>query len=294
MHFVNCHRKCRVMFASQAFGSLLRWSSLGLLSGAIASASFAQASAPPDFPVSVPTSSPIDPARQSFRDEDWATQRTAQIGNLLKEPSTLRATKLLFVGDSITQFWATNFPNVWRETFGDTRSTCPALNLGFSGDRTENLLLHLLPRHKGGDGYLDDASLDPDVIVLMIGVNNTWKNDTGPVVENVVAGNIAIIARLRQLRPRATIIVQSLLPAYNREHTVRYIVPINRLLRRLTLGLGPRVRWLDLYPLFVGPDASPSEKLFDDGVHPNADGYRIWYPELLKAVRTIRPCASGR
>ena len=47
MHLVSCHRKCRVMFASQAFGSLLRWSSLGLLSGAIASASFAQASAPP-------------------------------------------------------------------------------------------------------------------------------------------------------------------------------------------------------------------------------------------------------
>src|SRR5215210_5623594 len=82
-----------------------------------------------DFPVSVPTSSPIDPARQSFRDEDWAKQRTAQIGNLLKEPSTLRATKLLFMGDSITQFWTTNFPDVWRATFGDTRSTCPALNL---------------------------------------------------------------------------------------------------------------------------------------------------------------------
>jgi lysophospholipase L1-like esterase len=137
----------------------------------------------------------------------------------------------------------------------------------------------------GGEGYLDSPTLDPDIIVLMIGVNNTWNG--GPIVENVVAGNIAIIARLRQLRPRATIIIQSLLPAGSGDRDKQYIVPINRLLRQMIQGFGPKVVWLDLYPLFVSPDSSPNAKLFVDGVHPNANGYERWSPELLKTIRGI-------
>ena len=245
----------------------------------------AQGLTPHQFPVSTPASSPIDAARQSSRDQDWARKRKDEIQAILQDPAKLRAAKILFIGDSITQFWATNYPNVWTGTFGNPRSAYHAVNLGFSGDRTENLLLHLVPQRDGGEGYFDSPTLDPDIIVLMIGVNNTWNG--GPIVENVVAGNIAIIARLRQLRPRATIIIQSLLPAGSGDRDKQYIVPINRLLRQMIQGFGPKVVWLDLYPLFVSPDGSPNANLFVDGVHPNANGYERWSPELLKTIRGI-------
>lgn len=197
----------------------------------------------------------------------------------------MRKANVLFVGDSITQFWTTAAgQDVWRRTFANPVSAYRGVDLGFAGDRTENLLLHLLERRDGGDGYLDDPSLDPDIIFLMIGVNNTWKTEA-PVVEKVVAGNIAIVAKLRQLRPRATVIVQSLLPAESGKHDEEIIIPINRSLRPLVEALGPKVRWLDLYPLFATPDGAPAPELFLDKVHPNANGYEIWAAELLKLLR---------
>lgn len=178
----------------------------------------------------------------------------------------------------------TNGQKTWREIFASSSYGINPLDLGFAGDRTENTLLHLMERSAGGDGYLDDPTIDPDVIVLLIGVNNTWNTDQ-PVVDKIVAGNIAIISRLRHLRPHATIIVQSLLPAESSDHTRRYIVPVNQALRRYVQSFGPLVRWLDVYHLFATPTDSPSAELFGDGVHPNGKGYEIWAPELAKAIK---------
>ena len=267
-----------------------------LLVSAGAADCFGRALDCPDIPKSNPDSSPIEPASQSFRDEDWAVERAAKITEQLKNRATLRRTNVLFVGDSITQFWTTDGQDVWQRSFEDPRSDFRGLDLGFAGDRTENLLFHLLPRACGGDGYLDDPSLNPEIIVLMIGINNTWKT-SGLTVERIVAGNMAIIVRIRQLRPRAALIVQSLLPAQTIEHVEQFVVPINQQLRPLVESLGPDVHWLDLYPLFVSQIGAPSSSLFRDGVHPNADGYAVWAPklvEVLQAIRSKRPATGDR
>ena len=69
--------------------------------------------------------------------------------------------KVVLVGDSITHFWEGK-PQ-WKKYFESGEAK--ALNLGFSGDRTE----HVLWRIENGelDGY------EAKIVLVMIGTNNT-------------------------------------------------------------------------------------------------------------------------
>ena len=100
------------------------------------------------------------------------------------------------------------------------------MNLGVAGDRTENVLYRLLPKSEGGLGHLDDPRLQPQIIVLMIGINNTWSSP-GDIVGLTLEGQWAVIRRLRSLRPNATIVVNSLLPTNQRAHDRDLVEPIN-------------------------------------------------------------------
>ena len=70
---------------------------------------------------------------------------------------------VVFIGDSITHRWEKPGKAAWDANFGS--GDYRALNLGFSGDSTENVLWRL------DNGELD--GLDPKAVVLMIGTNNT-------------------------------------------------------------------------------------------------------------------------
>ena len=72
---------------------------------------------------------------------------------------------LVFLGDSITQGWEDEGKEIWAEFYGKRR----AIDLGFSGDRTQHVLRRLerhgLERLAGPDA--------PKLVVLMIGTNNS-------------------------------------------------------------------------------------------------------------------------
>src|SRR5215472_4566075 len=73
---------------------------------------------------------------------------------------------LLFMGDSITDFWRSKGSNVWAKFYGDRH----AANFGISGDRTQ----HVLWRIENGEL----SGIDPKVIVLMSGTNNSGSDST--------------------------------------------------------------------------------------------------------------------
>lgn len=92
--------------------------------------------------------------RPAARVEYWQ-QRQAEIQRQVADGADaqrLRSVKLVFVGDSITDFWLMGdgpwFPGrlhgraVWDESFGGAVPRNAALNIGISGDRTEHLGLH--------------------------------------------------------------------------------------------------------------------------------------------------------
>lgn len=218
-------------------------------------------------------------------------QRYRQIEKDLHGAVDLPKVRLVFVGDSITQMWQgweglTETP-LWDETFGQPGTKNYGLNLGVSGDRTENVLLRLLSAKDGGFGQMDDPTIQPEIILFMCGINNVGHTDE-PAIEKIVAGDLAVIRRLRELRPKAHILVQSILPTNNPGDAERYIKPINSRLATETRKLQPHASWLDLYSSFVGPDGTQDASLFRDGYHPTIKGYKVWRASVLPALDNIR------
>lgn len=156
-----------------------------------------------------------------------------------------------------------------------------------AGDRTENVLLRLLPKAQGGFGHLDDRRIQPEIIVFMLGINNVSKPE-GDVVAKVVAGDMAAVRRLRALRPNAHILVQSVLPTNHPGDIDNYVRPINARLAQEVRALGPGYSWLDLYPDFVLPNGEQNEALFRDGYHLTLQGYQVWRSKLLPVLDEIR------
>ena len=143
------------------------------------------------------------------RTEHWQ-RRQADIDTQLQDTAALPAYRLVFVGDSITDFWLfDNNPwgkgrygrRIWDESFGGRDPANRALNLGISGDRLEHVLHRLKPRAEGGLGVLDAPGLKPEFLVVLIGINNTWAGEE-PLADSVFAGVQAVLTSLRQRQPQ--------------------------------------------------------------------------------------------
>lgn len=249
-------------------------------------------------PAVAQTPAVFNSTRPAERIEYWQ-KRLTEISMRLGQPDSLADVRLLFLGDSITDFWtmANNpwFPGarggrvIWDETFGGRDPSSLGLNFGISGDRTEHVLYRIQPRSEGGLGQLDRPDLNPDVIVLMVGINNSWDAET-PAVDSVVAGIRAVVAAVHARKPGAQIVLQSLLPTNEAARNRDLVIPVNEALARFAMepGVSDHVRYLDLYPVFLGPDGQQNRAFFMDGVHPNEAGYRAWRDRLAPFLSIVR------
>ena len=236
--------------------------------------------------------------RPAPRVEYWQ-QRQATIDAEMADTARLRSVKLVFVGDSITDFWLLGddpwIPGrlhgraVWDASFGGRDPRNLALNIGISGDRTEHLLHRILPKAQGGRGQLDAAALAPEFFVLMVGINNSYAAES-PVADSVYEGVLAVLRALHARKPRTRIVLQSILPTSEPARDDAVVRPVN--LRLAALAGGPEfagfTTWLDLVPAFVDAQGRQDARLFVDGLHPSEAGYRVWRDRLLPALAAAR------
>jgi lysophospholipase L1-like esterase len=231
------------------------------------------------------------------RVEYWET-RLKQINEMVANRATLPQVKLLFVGDSITDFWLLDDNpwvkgqkfgrRIWNESFNTAGSANFGLNIGISGDRTEHVLYRLQPRARGGLGQIDAPELEPEFIVLMIGINNTWAPEE-PVQDSVFDGASAVIQALEERKPRARMILQSLLPLPEADKNRDIVRPINSRLQALSRSRPQNcILYLDLYDAFVDAKGHQIHHYFNDGIHPNEVGYRVWRDRLVAALEAAR------
>jgi lysophospholipase L1-like esterase len=234
---------------------------------------------------------PFASTQAAPRVEYWQ-HRQADIDAALRDSASLAAVRLVFVGDSITDFWLLadnpwvkgqkNGRRIWDESFAGLPAENRALNIGISGDRTEHLLHRLAPATLGGLGHLDPPTLKPEFLIVMLGINNTWAAEE-PVADSVFEGVRAVLVRLHERQPAARIVLQSILPTSDPVKNAEVVRVVNQ--RLLALSASPAwsgfTVWLDLYPGFVDASGAQIAGLFNDGLHPNEAGYRIWRDRLL-------------
>ncbi len=199
---------------------------------------------------------------------------------------------LLFVGDSITDFWIGASSNgrggrgkeVWDHYYGNLK----AADFGYSADRTQ----HVLWRLQNGEGQ----GFSPKVVVLMIGTNNTgivsrrpqdfpsaWRNTNAETIEGITA----VVNELRKDFPQAKIILLSIFPRGDDAIAMQQIPEINRAIAKLDDQ--KQVFYLDVTKNFLGPDGQINPDYFrlSDRLHPTPAGYVVWAEAMKPLLKKL-------
>lgn len=228
-----------------------RAAALGLLmaSGSLASQALAE-----DRPAAI---------TPGMLDETWAVEWwEPRHEQKLQEAREREGIELVMIGDSITHGWEEAGSDVWEQYYAERN----AFNLGFSGDRTENVLWRL------ENGAVE--GLDPELVVLMIGTNNTGHRKEDPA--HTALGVETIIDELQTRLPEASILLLAIFP--RGETPEDELRQINRRANEklATLADGERVVFLDINEQFLEDDGRLPEGIMPDMLHPNERGYQIW------------------
>ncbi len=187
---------------------------------------------------------------------------------------------VLFLGDSITDFWRTRGRPVWDREF----APLGAANFGISGDRTQNVLWRL--EHGEADG------IQPKVVVLLIGTNNTGmergsdrpRNTTPEVIEGVTA----VVHEVRAKLPEAKILFLGIFPRGPAHSAQReQVAEVNRALARLNDGR--HVFFLYIGRRFLDPDGDGDipRAIMPDQLHPSLKGYEIWADAIREPLQKL-------
>ena len=180
---------------------------------------------------------------------------------------------LVFFGDSITHNWE----NQGRPVLEELRKTYSILDIGYSGDKTENLIW------RGENGELDGYKAK--CIMLMIGTNNTWHRKDKP--EAIAVGIRKILAVIEKKQPQAKVLLLPIFPFGDKpDHPNRVNnEKANEMIR--PFADGKKVVLVDFNAKFLD-EKGDNVKWMPDHCHPNEAGYReIWLPAVLPYFKEI-------
>lgn len=170
-----------------------------------------------------------------------------------------------------------------------------AINLGYSGYRTENILWNLQ------NGELDQKR-SPKVAMLLIGTNNLDDQHYPKIhtAEEVFAGTKAIVDLIKLRHPTTKILIMRIFICGGPGDQTPYHRKYNRSAKAMEATLrageltkkladGTQVFWLDINHVFLRPDGTINTDLMPDLIHPNGAGAEAWVtavePTLVKLMR---------
>ncbi|MBF2027993.1 MAG: G-D-S-L family lipolytic protein [Oscillatoriales cyanobacterium C42_A2020_001] len=219
--------------------------------------------------------------RRELTYEQWVTLLKNEAAAIAqKHPDSLH----ILAGDSLS-LW---FPSELLPSGGTW------LNQGISGETSYGLLrrVKLFDRNQ------------PQTIFVMIGINDLIR---GVRDETLLANQREIIRHLKTNHPKATIVVQSILPHGGDRASRRYWASVkgdpavgqnphplwvkrlpiisNRHIRKLnqrlsTIAKEEKVQFLDLHHLFADEQGYLHDSLTTDGLHLSYEGYALWRSQL--------------
>jgi beta-glucosidase len=181
--------------------------------------------------------------------------------------------RLVMIGDSITQGWENEGKASW-ETYFAPRG---AINLGFGGDRTENVLWRL---HHGA---LDN--LKPRLVVLKIGTNNTGHRMDK--AEDTARGIRLVLDEIRARAPQAKILLLGIFPRDAEPDSAMRVR--NSEINSIISGFADN-QWIfyeDLGGIFLDEQGVLSREVMPDLLHLNAGSYETWAKELDALIQKL-------
>ena len=204
-----------------------------------------------------------------FTDDYGQLARYREANAALKAPAP-GENRVVFFGDSITDIWKLE----------DSFPGKPYLNRGIGGQTTPQMLVRFRQ---------DVIDLYPKVVVILAGTNDIAGN-TGPMRLEDIEADYASMAELARANHIA-VVFSSVLPVHNytpksqdffAQRSPEKILSLNRWLKDYCAGNG--LIYLDYFTAMVDEKGLLKRDLAEDGLHPNAAGFKIMAPLAEAAI----------
>jgi lysophospholipase L1-like esterase len=136
----------------------------------------------------------------------------------------------------------------------------------------------------------DVIAVQPKVVVILAGTNDIAGN-TGPMRLEDIEANYASLAELAQAN-HIRVVLSSVLPIHNytdrskdffAQRSPEKILELNQWLKNY-VSTHPDCLYLDYFTPLVDDKGLLKKDLADDGLHPNAAGYKIMTPLAESAI----------
>ncbi|MGA9637837.1 SGNH/GDSL hydrolase family protein [Flavobacterium sp.] len=191
--------------------------------------------------------------------QDWPYLKKYEKENQSIHSPISEENRVVFMGDSITEFWGRLMPE-----FFEGKSY---INRGISGQTTPQMLVRF---------RADVIALQPKTVVILAGANDIAGN-TGPATLEMITNNLFSMMELAQIH-NIKVILCSVLPANMfpwkiRENPSQKIIALNQMLHHYTKE--NNIQYLDYYSAMVDENDGMITTYTEDGVHPNRKGYEV-------------------
>lgn len=228
--------------------------------------------------------------------QDWNQLSRYHAANQLLKKQPVPAGRVVFMGDSITDFW-----NLEQYFPGK-----PYVNRGIGGQTTPQMLVRMYP---------DVIDLNPAVMVVLAGTNDIAKN-TGPSTAEMIQQNIMAMTELAQ-HHGMRVILCSVLPVSDYPYLrLQNAPPSTTPTPPGAGGAPPRIKMTDGHPAgdilklnawmkdyaakvnatyadyfsaVVDERGWLKDAYSADGLHPNAEGYKAMTGVLNAAIQKVLP-----
>jgi lysophospholipase L1-like esterase len=202
--------------------------------------------------------------------DDYGQLARYRDANAKLGPAASGEKRVVFFGDSITDIWHLDeyFPGK------------PYVNRGIGGQTTPQMLVRFRQ---------DVIELQPKVVVILAGTNDIAGN-TGPMRNEDIEANLASMAELAGAH-KVDVVFSSVLPVHNytdkskdffAQRPPARILELNEWLKKYCAE--NKIVYLDYFSALVNDKGLLKKDLADDGLHPNAAGYKIMAPLAEAAI----------
>ncbi len=204
-----------------------------------------------------------------YADDFGELKRYREADATLKPPAP-GENRVVFLGDSITDYWklADYFPGK------------PYINRGIDGQTAPQMLVRFRQ---------DVIALHPRVVVVLAGTNDV-AGVTGPARNEDIEANYASMAESARLH-HIRVVFASLLPVNNYTEDAKESFSLRPRERILALNTWLKdycakngFVYLDYFSAVVDDKGMLRRDLSDEGLHPNASGYKIMAPLAENAI----------
>ena len=220
--------------------------------------------------------------------QDWNQLGQFHAANMELRNQPADPNRVVFMGDSITIGWnlATYFPGK------------PYVNRGISGQTTPQMLVRMYP---------DVIDLQPAAMVVLAGTNDVAHN-TGPTTAEMIEENLMAMTELAQVHGIKVILCSvtpvsdyPFLSAPQNQPGGRGMIRARQTDQRPPADILKLNAWMkdyaaksgaiyaDYFTALVDEKGWLKESISADGLHPNAEGYKLMVPVVEAALQKALP-----